>query len=213
MLSQFWEVGYVPRLKYMGWTICWEGWIAKEKEWKWSYFSTPNDLSIIYPFLKGVSKCATKPGIGKSKCRRGWCVWSILAKETLIFPGLVTESVEKKHNVWDKHFNTSLWAWQALPRKGNKKFVNLFEIRRMCPSVVKRELLACKFNIWSSSKTFIHIFPHSFTCTTLTPWQSLIGRSFPVCPPNSCPGNKDYSLGFWDPRKNKLDGTHLDIVH
>ena len=95
MLSQFWEVGYVPRLKYMGWTICWEGWIAKEKEWKWSYFSTPNDLSIIYPFLKGVSKCATKPGIGKSKCRRGWCVWSILAKETFIFPGLVTESVEK----------------------------------------------------------------------------------------------------------------------
>ena len=44
----------------------------------------------------------------------------------------------KKHNVWDKHFNTSLWAWQALPRKGNKKFVNLFEIGRMCPSVVKR---------------------------------------------------------------------------
>ena len=65
--------------------------------------------------------------------------------------------------------------------------------------------------IWSSSKTFIHIIPHSFTCTTLAPWQSLIGRSFPVCPPNSYPENKDYPL--WDARKNKLDGPHLDVVH
>ena len=101
---------------------------------------------IIYSSLIRVFEFATKPRIGESKCRRGWCVWWILAKETFVFPALVTKSVKnginsvsKMHGLGENTKRDPVWHEKHHQgRRKEKISVNLFEIGRMCPSVVKR---------------------------------------------------------------------------